>query len=201
MLNIGGVANITYHRRPTILIACDTGPGNALIDDFMLARTGAAVRPRRRAGGRGHGRRGLAIARCWRIRSSRSRRRNRSTATTFALSLDRLREHDRRRRRRDPDGVHRGADRRASCALLPKPPRSWIVAGGGARNPTLMRMLRERLAPATVETADARRLVGRRARGAGLRFLAVRALKGLPLTLPATTGVPTPMTGGVLARP
>ena len=52
---------------------------------------------------------------------------------------------------------------------LPEPPRAWIVAGGGARNRTLMRMLAERLAPATVETADAGRLVGRCARGAGLR--------------------------------
>ncbi len=60
-------------------------------------------------------------------------------------------------------------------AALPKPPQSWIVAGGGARNPTLMRMLRERLAPATVEAADDAGLVGGRDRGAGLRFLAVRA--------------------------
>ena len=32
-------------------------------------------------------------------------------------------------------------------------------------------------------------------------FLAVRSVKGLPLTYPGTTGVATPMTGGVLAGP
>jgi anhydro-N-acetylmuramic acid kinase len=32
-------------------------------------------------------------------------------------------------------------------------------------------------------------------------FLAVRSLKGLPLSLPSTTGVAKPCTGGVLHRP
>lgn len=40
-------------------------------------------------------------------------------------------------------------------AHLPRAPASWIVVGGGARNPTLMRMLAQRLAPAQVETAHA----------------------------------------------
>src|SRR5262249_59671308 len=39
--------------------------------------------------------------------------------------------------------------------LLPRGPKTWIVSGGGARNPTLMRMLAERLAPARLQTADA----------------------------------------------
>ena len=32
-------------------------------------------------------------------------------------------------------------------------------------------------------------------------YLAVRSLKGLPLTFPGTTGVAAPMTGGILAKP
>ena len=32
-------------------------------------------------------------------------------------------------------------------------------------------------------------------------YLAVRSLKGLPLSFPTTTGVPMPMTGGVISRP
>ena len=35
VVNIGGVSNITYIDGDT-LIACDTGPGNALIDDYMF---------------------------------------------------------------------------------------------------------------------------------------------------------------------
>ena len=85
--------------------------------------------------------------------------------------------------------------------LLPKPPRSWIVAGGGARNFTMLRMLRERLAPATVEAADALGWSADAMEAQAFGFLAARGLKGLPLSYPATTGVPMPMTGGVIARP
>src|SRR4029453_4751992 len=42
-VNIGGVSNITYMEADKLLIACDTGPGNALLDDFMLKTTGHAV--------------------------------------------------------------------------------------------------------------------------------------------------------------
>ena len=41
VLNVGGVANVTFIDGVPDPYACDTGPGNALIDDFMRARTGA----------------------------------------------------------------------------------------------------------------------------------------------------------------
>ena len=85
--------------------------------------------------------------------------------------------------------------------LLPKEPKSWIVAGGGARNLTMLRMLRERLDPATVESADALGWSADAIEAQAFGFLAARGLKGLPLSYPATTGVPIPMTGGVIARP
>jgi anhydro-N-acetylmuramic acid kinase len=85
--------------------------------------------------------------------------------------------------------------------LLPKEPRSWIVAGGGARNLTMVRMLRERLAPVTVETAEGLGWSGDAIEAQAFGFLAARGLKGLPLSYPATTGVPIPMTGGAIARP
>jgi anhydro-N-acetylmuramic acid kinase len=85
--------------------------------------------------------------------------------------------------------------------LLPKVPQSWVVAGGGARNLTMMRMLRERLAPATVQAADTLGWSGDAIEAQAYGFLAARGMKGLPLSYPATTGVPIPMTGGLIARP
>ena len=75
------------------------------------------------------------------------------------------------------------------------------MAGGGARNLTMLRMLRERLEPATVETAEGLGWSGDAIEAQAFGFLAARGLKGLPLSYPATTGVPFPMTGGVIARP
>jgi anhydro-N-acetylmuramic acid kinase len=83
---------------------------------------------------------------------------------------------------------------------LPRPPRTWIVAGGGARNRTLLAMLAARLAPAAVETADEVGWSADALEAQAFGYLAVRSLKGLPLTFPTTTGVPRPLTGGVLAQ-
>ena len=85
--------------------------------------------------------------------------------------------------------------------LLPKEPKNWIVAGGGARNLTMLRMLREWLEPATVEAADTLGWASDAIEAQAFGFLAARGLKGLPLSYPATTGVPIPMTGGIIARP
>ena len=84
--------------------------------------------------------------------------------------------------------------------LLPRAPASWIVAGGGARNRTLLKMLRERL-HASVQVAEAVAWSSDALEAQAFGFLAVRAVKGLPLTFPSTTGVPAPLIGGVLAVP
>jgi anhydro-N-acetylmuramic acid kinase len=75
------------------------------------------------------------------------------------------------------------------------------MAGGGARNPTLVRMLKERLAGARVETADQAGWSIDALEAQAFAFLAVRSLEGLPLTFPTTTGAPRPMQGGVLVKP
>ena len=84
---------------------------------------------------------------------------------------------------------------------LPKHPRSWIVTGGGARNPVMMRFLAENLAPASVETGESAGWSSDHVEAQAFAFLAVRSLNGLPLSFPKTTGVPAPQTGGVIARP
>ena len=55
--------------------------------------------------------------------------------------------------------------------------------------------------PASVEAADALGWDSDAIEAQAFGFLATRGLKGLPLSYPATTGVPIPMTGGIIARP
>jgi Predicted molecular chaperone distantly related to HSP70-fold metalloproteases len=83
---------------------------------------------------------------------------------------------------------------------LPAKPATWIVAGGGARNPTLLSMLRTRLG-APVRVADEVGWSADAMEAQAFAFLAVRSLRGQPLTFPTTTGVPRPMPGGVIAAP
>jgi anhydro-N-acetylmuramic acid kinase len=197
VLNIGGVSNITYIDGGDVLIACDTGPGNALLDDFMYRVTGQRFDCEGRMAAQG------AVDEAWIARAL--------THPFFALpppkSLDR--NDFASLVLRDMLPVDGAATLTALTAaaiarvvpLLPKTPRSWIVAGGGARNLTMLRMLRERLAPATVEAGDALGWSTDAIEAQAFGFLAARGLKGLPLSYPATTGVPIPMTGGVIARP
>ncbi|HCB75740.1 MAG TPA: anhydro-N-acetylmuramic acid kinase, partial [Sphingomonas bacterium] len=74
-----------------------------------------------------------------------------------------------------------------------------IVAGGGRHNPTLMAMIAERTG-LTPEPADALGWNGDALEAEGFAYIAVRALKGLPISFPGTTGAPEPMTGGVVHR-
>jgi anhydro-N-acetylmuramic acid kinase len=196
LVNIGGVSNVTYIDGDT-LIACDTGPGNALLDDFMFRLTRQSFDCDGQMAAQG------APDEAWVARALE--------LPFFALpppkSLD----------RNDFAGLNLSevlpADGAATLTaftaaaiariapLLPKPPKSWIVAGGGARNHTMMRMLRQRLAPATVEAADALGWSSDAIEAQAFGFLAARGMKGLPLSYPATTGVSMPMTGGIIARP
>jgi anhydro-N-acetylmuramic acid kinase len=197
VVNIGGVSNITYIDGADTLIACDTGPGNALLDDYMYRTTGQALDCDGRMAGQG------VADEAWVTRALEH--------PFFALpppkSLDRndfasLRLRD----MRPADGAATLTAFTAAAiarivALLPKVPLSWIVVGGGARNHTMMRMLRERLAPAIVQAGEALGWAADAIEAQAFGFLAARGLKGLPLSYPATTGVPIPMTGGVIARP
>ncbi|MHB8271547.1 anhydro-N-acetylmuramic acid kinase [Bradyrhizobium sp.] len=197
VVNIGGVSNITYIDGADTLIACDTGPGNALLDDFMFRVTGQPFDCEGRMAAQG------AADEAWVARALQQ--------PFFALpppkSLDRNDFASLELHGVSPaDGAATlTAFTAAAIArivpLLPKAPQSWIVAGGGARNHTMLRMLRERLAPATVEAADALGWSADAIEAQAFGFLAARGLKGLPLSYPATTGVPMPMTGGVIARP
>ena len=197
VVNIGGVSNITYIDGADTLIACDSGPGNALLDDYMFRTMGQPFDCEGRMAAQGT----MDVA--WVVRALEH--------PFFALpppkSLDRNDFASLTLREMPPaDGAATLTAFTAEAIarivpLLPKEPRSWIVAGGGARNLTMLRMLRERLAPATVEAADALGWSADAIEAQAFGFLAARGLKGLPLSYPATTGVPIPMTGGVIARP
>ena len=84
--------------------------------------------------------------------------------------------------------------------LLPQRPEKLVVCGGGRHNPVLLSRLAEAVgAPvAGVETVGWR---GDSLEAEAFAFLALRSLRGLPLSLPSTTGVGKPTTGGVLRRP
>lgn len=194
-VNIGGVANVTWIGADGRLIAFDTGPGNALIDDLVLKRTGAACD----AGGR-YAARGAVQEDALHAYLAHA---------FFALpppkSLDRdAFAHDLVESLKLEDGVATLTAFTAAAIAkarehMPEEPALWIVGGGGRKNATLMEMLAARVENAVVP-AEAVGLSGDSLEAEAWAYLAVRSLAGLPLSFPGTTGVPQPLTGGVLVR-
>jgi anhydro-N-acetylmuramic acid kinase len=83
----------------------------------------------------------------------------------------------------------------AAAQHFPEPPRQWLVAGGGRRNPALMRALSAAL-EAPVRPVEVAGWNGDALEAQAFGVLAARVARDLPLTFPGTTGAPYPMVGG-----
>ena len=195
-VNIGGISNVTFVGQGHDPVAFDSGPGNALIDQWVEALAGIPFDD----GGR--------IASEGSVDEAR-------VAAALALpffakgppkSLD--------RNDFSPDlvkGMELSDGARTVTAITaqaifaaarhgPKTPATWILCGGGRLNRTLVRHMEDIAAMAgqRVMLAEEAGFNGDAMEAEAWAYLAVRSLKGLPLTFPATTGVREPVTGGVL---
>jgi anhydro-N-acetylmuramic acid kinase len=194
VINLGGVANVTFVDGETLL-AFDTGPASAMVDDAM-----AAVGRAYDAGG--------AVAAAGRVDATalarlldhpyfsapppKSLDRNAfSPAPVAGLAFaDRVATLT----RFSAEAIGRAVDR------LPRRPATVIAAGGGTHNATLMRWIAEAVGR-PVTAADAAGFSSDHMEAEAFAYLAVRSLRGLPLTFPGTTGVAAPVCGGRLAVP
>jgi anhydro-N-acetylmuramic acid kinase len=195
VLNIGGVGNVTWIGRDGTLIAFDTGPGNALIDDWIHGRTGRAMDTDGVIAGSGRVDEDALLALLthdyFGTVPPKSLDRN-------AFSLDPVRHLSLE------DGAATLAAFTAASAArarahFPEEPKLWVICGGGRRNRTLMSMIASQVESA-VAPAEAAGFDGDAVEAEAWAYMAVRSLKGLPITFPGTTGVSAPLTGGVLAR-
>jgi anhydro-N-acetylmuramic acid kinase len=196
ILNLGGVANVTYIDGETV-IAFDCGPASALLDDFVLRRTGAPFDEDGRLSASGKPDAALLAA----LLSNPFFERK------PPKSLDRQDFH----RRASAVDALSDADGAATLAAftieatarslehVPKRPLRWLVCGGGRLNGHFMARFHERLG-VPVEPVETRGWNGDFLEAECFAYLAVRSVRGLPLSLPTTTGAPEPMTGGELTR-
>jgi anhydro-N-acetylmuramic acid kinase len=194
LVNIGGVANVTYISGDTVL-AFDTGPGNAPIDDWMHRHSGKPVDE------------GGAVARTGKVNDAALTKmlENPFFNRIPPKSLDRLDFGSEAVAGLSPeDGAATlTAFTAASIARarehFPEPATTWIVTGGGRHNKFLMDQLRARVNAPVLTTEDAG-WDGDAMEAEAFAYLAMRSKKGLPLSLPTTTGVQQPMTGGKYHR-
>lgn len=198
VLNLGGVANITYigEHGHADLLAFDIGPGNALIDDWMLRMTGKPYDSYGEMASSGNPDEGWIDGVLTHPFFSAKPPKALDRDTFKDLVPTGL---------RTADGAATLTKLTARCvamalALLPKAPLAIYVAGGGRLNTALMRWIVETTRVPTFPV-DELGWNGDSLEAETFAYLAVRSRLGLPISLPGTTGAPQPMTGGVFHSP
>ncbi|MBF9233089.1 anhydro-N-acetylmuramic acid kinase [Microvirga alba] len=193
VLNLGGVSNVTWWGGDT-MVAFDTGPANAPLNDW-IGRYGLGDMDRD----------GLIAARGTVDEARLARLLEHPYLTApYPKSLDR---NDFTASMADGLSVEDGAATLTAFTagavgkaldLLPQRPARLILCGGGRRNPTLVDAIRKRarVEPIMAEAVGWR---GDAVEAECFAFLAMRALRGLPISFPLTTGVKQPITGGRIA--
>jgi len=192
-LNIGGVANITYIDKNGELTAFDTGPGNALLDDWMLKHGDQKYDDGGRTASTGVINGDIIFKflsnKFFTKPAPKSLDRNEFASDLLeGLSL------------RDGAATLTAFTVRSIAKgfeLLPEAPKKIIVAGGGRHNKVMMAGLKQY---AEVISIDSLGLNGDATEAEGFAYLAVRSIKKLPISFPMTTGAPEPLTGGTLCE-
>ena len=192
ILNLGGVANMTWIDQNGELTAFDTGPGNALIDDFIQMRIGKRLDQNGEIASSG----------------KPDKRILEEMLNHPFFDLKGPKSLDRNHFNMEPILCLSNSDGAATlCAFtaetvnksisyLGDPPKLCIVTGGGRNNLSLMLELKNRL-KTDVRKAEEFGWDGDFLEAQAFGYLAVRSLKGLPLSFPSTTGVDQPVSGGV----
>ena len=195
VVNIGGVGNVTWIGEDDIL-AFDTGPGNALIDDWVLDKTGQPYDN------------GGEFAASGQVHASvlAQLMSHEYFAKKPPKSLDRHDFHKLAKgsvsRLFSPDGARTltaftVSSIAAAAQHFPTEAKRYLICGGGRHNVLLMKLLQSELG-VPVEPVESVGWRGDLLEAEAFAWLATRCLDGLPLSLPTTTGVSAPMTGGKL---
>jgi anhydro-N-acetylmuramic acid kinase len=205
VLNLGGVGNLTWIdpalSQPDCdgaLLAFDTGPANAPINDVMQSRLGHAFDLDGTLGAMGTVDQGiidtfLQYPYFFRM-PPKSLDRDAFSGLVHAVSgLS------------DADSV---ATLTMACAAAvgqaikscPRPPECIFVTGGGRRNPTMMSMIAQ-VSDVPIAPIEDAGFDGDMLEAQAFAFLAVRVAKGLPTSAPGTTGVAAAIGGGTVSRP
>lgn len=194
ILNLGGVANVTWiGEGEQDILAFDTGPASALIDDWVARHTDQSF-----------DKDGIIAAKGT---ADMDRVEDWLSAPYFAKhppkSLDRddwpqcdVSDLSLEDGAATLTGFSAHAIARAA-AYFPSPAQNWYASGGGRHNPTLMGEIEQCLRPEHLHKVDDLGWNGDFIEAEGFAYLAVRSQHGWPLSVPGSTGCPEPVTGGV----
>ena len=194
VINIGGVGNITWINGEN-MIAFDTGPGNAMIDDWIKQHTGKTYDQDGK------------IAAAGTV--------DKSIIEQFLSLPYFLKKHPKSLDRNDFNGIkidslslEDGAATLTemtvqsialSISQCPEKPSALYITGGGRHNTYMMKRLGQ-VTVLSVHSTDTLGWDGDAMEAQGFAYMAVRTLLNEPISFPSTTGCPTPTVGGIIAK-
>jgi len=194
MLNIGGVANVTYIEKNLPVIAFDTGPGCALLDDWIFKHSGKHFDDDGGIASDGKVDKVLLKKLLSDPYFNKKPPKSLDRQHFAYLAEDLLKSVSLKDGAAILAALTVGAVVKA-CDFFPKIPKKWFVCGGGRHNEAIMSGLKKNL-KGKVEKIESLGFNGDMLEAQAFGFLAVRSHLGMPLTLPETTGVKRPATGG-----
>ena len=197
IINLGGISNVTYSNDKD-LISFDMGPANSLIDDLMyyfykkkldkdgkIAKTGKIIE---------------FILKDF--------KKDFFFKKKYPKSLDRKyyqNYFEILKKYKPKDAIHTASimavtSIQKGITLLKKDINLIILTGGGRKNLFVVKKLKKELVKIDVKIniIDKYGYNGDLLEAQMFGYLAVRSLKKLPLSLPSTTGVKKPVSGGIL---
>jgi len=196
VLNIGGVANVTFWTGGDDIAAFDTGPGNGMIDLLVQARGAGRFDDKGRYASVGQVNEGVLSGL---LGHPYFQAPPPKSLDRFDFSLEPLEKLELEDAAATlvafmAEGVRLG------FAMMSAPPSEVVVCGGGRHNPEIMKALAARL-PCPVAAAEDHGWRGDAIEAEAVAYLAARTARGLPISFPRTTGVPHPLTGGKIVQP
>lgn len=204
-LNLGGVGNLTWidplapqPESEGALLAFDTGPANAPINDLLAARRGAACDTDGALAGAGRVDEAIVEAFLCHpyFRRSPPKSLDRNDFHSQLAAIDQLGDAD----AAATLTAIAAAAVAAGSTYFPRPVSQILVGGGGRHNPALMAELSRRL-PCPVIPVEAAGLDGDMLEAQAFAYLAVRVAHGLTTSAPGTTGVSKAISGGTVSSP
>lgn len=198
ILNLGGVANVTWVQwqgEVLNIVGFDTGPANALMDDWAQMHIGKAYDAGGKLAGSGLSHENILLSMLdhdyfdapppksldrddFTINSARGLTGPDGASTLMDFTVETVNQAQRH---------------------FPSPVSAWYATGGGIYNDILMQRLGAKLS-APLHSVASLNWRADALEAEAFAYLAVRSMKGLPLSVPTTTGCKMPITGGVLHK-
>ncbi len=196
VLNVGGVANVTFWSGGDEIAAFDTGPGNGMIDLLVQSRGAGRFDDKGRYASVGRVNEGVVRALLAHpyFQAPAPKSLDRHDFSLEPLAACSLEDAAATLVAFTAEAV------KLAFELMGQTPNEVVVCGGGRHNPEIMKALTERL-PAPVRTAEDHGWRGDAIEAEAFAYLAARTARGLPISFPRTTGVAQPMTGGRIVTP